>query len=143
MRTVTVPFVGLAGMLILVALVAAGVALAVVELRDGDNSPSMQAATLEGTPAPDDILNGGGSEVDRAKLLGQQYLYDFAARNVSSDEHAALTEGFSPQCDAKEHTDSGWLIHCELRRPDGTSFERAFDLVVEPDGTVSANAGGS
>jgi len=140
---VSVPLLGLVAYGVVIAGIAAAVAVATVQLvDDDDNSPSLQ--DVDPSATPDDGLGFGETDdKGRAELSAQQFVYDFAARNSSSDEHAALTEGYSPRCEAQSLTDDGWLVRCELRHSDGRVFERIFDLVVMEDGTVSANAGGS
>jgi hypothetical protein len=130
----------LAAIVGLTAAVAAGTAVLVVQLSD-DDSPGTQVNSPE--PTGGQGISDPVTAETRAELAGQQYMYDFAAMNPTSDEHAALTEGYAPHCEAQEESDLGWLVHCELRNPNGSVFDRAFDVVVAPDGTVSANAGGS
>ena len=127
-RSITIPLIGVVVYSLAIVGVSIGVVIAVLAIVDDDAPPA-----------------SSGQEVLMAEavLAGQQYMYGFAAQNPSSDEHAALSEGYSPSCEALELTELGWLIECGLRHADGRQFERLFDLVVLPDGTVSANAAGS
>lgn len=83
----------------------------------------------------------GGAEISasEAELAGVAYLIDFAERFPSSDEKGALTEGFTPYCDAAEWTGEAWLVRCGFRHPDGREFPRLFDLRVDDDGTVATD----
>ena len=66
-------------------------------------------------------------------------MIDFTERFPSSDEKAALTEGFAPYCEAVERTGEGWLVRCGFRHTDGREFPRLFDLQVDDDGTAATD----
>jgi len=112
---------------------AFGIAFLVVEWRadDGDSQPRLPATGETATPAE--------ITASEAEGLGTAYLYDFTQRFPSSDESAALGEGFLPFCTAVERTGEGWLVRCGFRHSDGREFQRLFDLLVGDDGTITTD----
>ena len=135
-KKITIPLIGVVAYSLAIVGLSVGVVIAVLAIQDDDAAPSSVGET-------DERPSGEQMSMAEAVLAGQQYMYGYGAQNPASDEHAALTEGYSPSCEAVEFTELGWLVRCGLRHADGREFERLFDLVVLPDGMVSANAGGS
>lgn len=136
---ITVPLIGVVVYSLAMVGISAGVVIAVYEASGDDTGPASTPAAGNATNTP----SAGEMTEQQAVLNAQQYMYNYAAENPNSDEHAALAEGFAPACQTQELIEEGWLVQCGLRHTDGREFERLFDLVVLPDGTVSANAGGS
>ncbi len=138
MVRISVPLLGLLVYTVAILGGAFGIAVLVVEWRgdgadDGAEGPAAEGSAAEGTAAPSEI------SASEAELAGVAHLIDFTERFPSSDEKAALTEGFAPYCDAVERTGEGWLIRCGFRHTDGREFPRLFDLQVEDDGTVATD----
>ncbi len=138
MVRISVPLLGLLVYTVAILGGAFGIAVLVVEWRgdgadDGAEGPAAEGSAAEGTAAPSEI------SASEAELAGVANLIDFTERFPSSDERAALTEGFAPYCDAVERTGEGWLVRCGFRHPDGRDVPRLFDLQVEDDGTVATD----
>ena len=138
MVRISVPLLGLLLYTVGILAGAFGIAVLVVEWRGdgadgGAEGPAAAGPAAEGTSIPSEI------SASEAELAGVANLIDFTERFPSSDERAALTEGFAPYCDAVERTGEGWLVRCGFRHPDGRDFPRLFDLQVEDDGTVATD----
>ena len=112
---------------------AFGIAFLVVEWRAGDGDSQSGSPATEDTATPKEITAG------EAETLGIGYLHDFTVQFPSSDESAALGEGFLPFCAAVERTGEGLLVRCGFRHSDGREFQRLFDLLVGDDGTITTD----
>ncbi len=126
-----VPLIGLVIYTLVVIGAAFAIAVLVVEWRADGAGDRMAPGAADGTDTPTEIT------ASEAELVGVANLIDFTERFPSSDEKAALTEGFAPYCDAVGRTGEGWLVRCGFRHIDGREFPRLFDLQVEDDGTVA------
>ncbi len=136
MVRISVPLFGLLLYTVAILAGAFGIAVLVVDWRGdgadgGAEGPAAEGPAAEGTSAPSEI------SASEAGLAGIAHLIDFTERFPSSDEKAALTEGFAPYCEAVERTSEGWLVRCGFRHTDGREFPRLFDLQVDDDGTVA------
>jgi hypothetical protein len=130
---ISVPLLGLLLYTVVILAGAFGIAVLVVEWRGDGADDGAEGPAAEGTSAPSEISSS------EAELAGVAHLIDFTERFPSSDEKAALTDGFAPYCDAVERTGEGWLVRCGFRHTDGREFPRLFDLQVEDDGTVATD----
>ena len=138
MMRISVPLLGLLIYTVAILAGAFGIAVLVVEWRGdgadgGAEGPAAAGPAAEGTSAASEI------SANEAELAGVANLIDFTERFPSSDERAALTEGYAPYCDAVERTGEGWLVRCGFRHTDGREFPRLFDLQVDDDGTVATD----
>jgi hypothetical protein len=130
---ISVPLLGLLLYTVVILAGAFGIAVLVVEWRGDGADGGAEGPAAEGTSTPSEI------SASEAELAGVAHLIDFTERFPSSDEKAALTEGFAPYCDAVERAGEGWLVRCGFRHTDGREFPRLFDLKVDDDGTVATD----
>ena len=138
MVRISVPLLGLILYTVAILAGAFGIAVLVVEWR-GDGADDRTEGPAAGGPAAEGTSTSSEISASQAELAGVANLIDFTERFPSSDEKAALTEGFAPYCDTVERIGESWLVRCGFRHPDGRDFPRLFDLRVEDDGTVATD----